>query len=60
MCYSAFWLAPFSIPFDHVCASDLLLIDHSGNVIAGGKPGDGQLCEFHSAITTFVSDRRIG
>ncbi|RSH90308.1 hypothetical protein EHS25_001642 [Saitozyma podzolica] len=39
----AFWLAPFSIPFDHVCASDLLLIDHNGNVIAGGKPGDGQL-----------------
>ncbi|GFZ49199.1 hypothetical protein JCM24511_06949 [Saitozyma sp. JCM 24511] len=39
----AFWLAPFSIPFDHVCASDLLLIDHSGNVIAGGRPGDGQL-----------------
>lgn len=40
---SAFWVNPYGIAFDQMTVSDLLLIDHDGNVLEGGKPGEGQL-----------------
>ncbi|BEI95630.1 hypothetical protein CcaverHIS631_0105790 [Cutaneotrichosporon cavernicola] len=39
----AFWVNPYGVAFDQMTASDLLLIDHDGNVLGGGKDGDGQL-----------------
>jgi ribulose-5-phosphate 4-epimerase/fuculose-1-phosphate aldolase len=41
---SAFWVNPYGVAFDLLTVSDLLLIDHDGNVLEGGKPGDGQIC----------------
>ncbi|KAI5476107.1 hypothetical protein MNV49_000425 [Pseudohyphozyma bogoriensis] len=34
-----FWVTPFGKQFAHMTASDLLLIDHHGKVVMGGKPG---------------------
>ena len=42
---SAFWINPFAVGFDEMCVSDLLLVDVDGNVLEGGKPGEGQICE---------------
>lgn len=39
----AFWVNPYGVAFGQMTASDLLLIDHDGNVLEGGRPGDGQL-----------------
>ncbi|ORY24482.1 class II aldolase/adducin domain protein [Naematelia encephala] len=40
----AFWVNPYGVAFDLMTVSDLLLIDHDGNVLEGsGKPGDGQI-----------------
>lgn len=33
-----FWVNPFGVAFSLMTVSDLLLIDHEGNVIGGGKP----------------------
>ncbi|KAF8511522.1 class II aldolase/adducin N-terminal [Gautieria morchelliformis] len=33
-----FWVNPFGVAFALMTVSDLLLIDHQGNVIGGGKP----------------------
>lgn len=32
-----FWVNPFGTPFSHIKKSDLLLVDHEGNVVDGGK-----------------------
>ncbi|KAI9324640.1 class II aldolase/adducin domain protein [Zopfochytrium polystomum] len=50
-----FWVNPFGRPFSMITLSDLLLVDHEGNVVEGGKPGMGQLVnraafEIHSKI----------
>jgi len=35
---------PYGVAFDHMTASDLVLIGHDGAVLEGsGKPGNGQL-----------------
>ncbi|WWC57924.1 uncharacterized protein I303_100459 [Kwoniella dejecticola CBS 10117] len=40
----AFWVNPYGVAFDLLTVSDLLLIDHDGNILEGtGKPGDGQI-----------------
>jgi len=33
-----FWVNPFGVPFAHMNVSDLLLLDHEGNIIGGGTP----------------------
>lgn len=33
-----FWVTPFGVPFELMTASDLLLIDHRGKIVEGGKP----------------------
>ncbi|RDW68931.1 class II aldolase/adducin family protein [Aspergillus mulundensis] len=33
---STFWVNPFGVAFSQIKASDLIQVDHSGNVIAGG------------------------
>lgn len=35
---SCFWVNPYGKHFSMMTASDLLLIDHSGKIVAGGKP----------------------
>ncbi|WWC85646.1 uncharacterized protein L201_000512 [Kwoniella dendrophila CBS 6074] len=40
----AFWVNPYGVAFDLMTVSDLLLIDHDGNILENtGKPGDGQI-----------------
>lgn len=34
-----FWVNPFGLAFGLMTVSDLILVDHHGNVIGGGKPG---------------------
>lgn len=34
---TTFWVNPFGVPFAHINASDLIQVDHDGNVIAGGR-----------------------
>ncbi|KAI5474401.1 class II aldolase/adducin domain containing protein [Pseudohyphozyma bogoriensis] len=34
-----FWVNPFGLAFALMTVSDLILVDHKGNVIGGGKPG---------------------
>ncbi|KAK2739679.1 hypothetical protein FQN57_006513 [Myotisia sp. PD_48] len=34
---TTFWVNPFGVPFGHIRASDLIQVDHDGNVIAGGE-----------------------
>jgi len=49
-----FWVNPFGLAFSLMTVSDLILVDHSGAVIAGGKPGRRVVnlagFEIHSAI----------
>ncbi|WOO76428.1 class II aldolase/adducin head domain-containing protein [Vanrija pseudolonga] len=50
-----FWVNPFGLHFSRMTASDLLLVDHHGKVVGGGKPGRGQIYNaaafvIHSAI----------
>ena len=33
-----FWVNPFGLSFDLVCASDLILVDHEGTIIEGDWP----------------------
>ncbi|WWD20481.1 hypothetical protein CI109_104957 [Kwoniella shandongensis] len=40
---NAFWVNPYGVAFDLMTVSDLLLIDHDGNILEGGKSGDGQI-----------------
>jgi len=36
--HDQFWVNPFGVPFAHMTVSDLLLVDHHGKIIGGGKP----------------------
>ncbi|WRT63507.1 uncharacterized protein IL334_000412 [Kwoniella shivajii] len=41
---NAFWVNPYGVAFDLLTVSDLLLIDHDGNILEGtGRSGDGQI-----------------
>ena len=43
---SAFWVNPYGVAFNLMTVSDLLLVDHDGNILEGtGKPGNGQTCK---------------
>lgn len=45
-----FWVNPFAISFRHAKVSDLILVDHDGNVIFGQHPVNRAAFVIHSAI----------
>ncbi|WVQ82240.1 hypothetical protein IAT38_004368 [Cryptococcus sp. DSM 104549] len=51
---TSFWVNPYGLHFSRMTASDLLLIDHSGRIIAGGHPSrqryNSAAYVIHSAI----------
>lgn len=45
-----FWVNPFGMYFGHICVSDLLLVNHQGNVVAGDRPVNAAAFAIHSQI----------
>ena len=45
-----FWVNSFGMNFRHVKSSDLILVDHEGNVVYGSKPVNRAAFVLHSAI----------
>ena len=45
-----FWVNPFGMPFSHIRVSDLLLVDHSGEVIEGDYAVNQAAFAIHSGI----------
>jgi ribulose-5-phosphate 4-epimerase/fuculose-1-phosphate aldolase len=45
-----FWVNPFGMSFRHVKQSDLILVDHEGNVVYGTRPVNRAAFVIHSAI----------
>ncbi len=45
-----FWVNPFGLSFDLVCASDLILVDHEGTVVEGDWPVNQAAFAIHSQV----------
>jgi ribulose-5-phosphate 4-epimerase/fuculose-1-phosphate aldolase len=45
-----FWVNPFAVSFRHIRVSDLLLVNHSGDVVYGSRPVNRAAFVIHSAI----------
>ncbi len=45
-----FWVNPFGMSFKHITVSDLLLVDHDGNVVEGGRPVNRAAFAIHSQV----------
>jgi ribulose-5-phosphate 4-epimerase/fuculose-1-phosphate aldolase len=45
-----FWVNPFGMSFRHVRASDLILVNHSGDVVHGTRPVNRAAFVIHSAV----------
>ena len=45
-----FWVNPFGLSFRHMRVSDLILVDHEGNVVYGSSPVNRAAFVIHSAI----------
>src|SRR5262245_39939258 len=45
-----FWVNPLGIYFGHMTASDLILVDHKGNVLEGSRPVNRAAFAIHSQI----------
>ena len=45
-----FWVNPFGLSFRHMRVSDLLLVDHNGDVVYGSTPVNRAAFVIHSAI----------
>jgi ribulose-5-phosphate 4-epimerase/fuculose-1-phosphate aldolase len=45
-----FWVNPFAISFRHAKVSDLILVDHDGNVVYGKHPVNRAAFIIHSAV----------
>jgi ribulose-5-phosphate 4-epimerase/fuculose-1-phosphate aldolase len=45
-----FWVNPFGMSFRHVRVSDLILVNHSGDVVYGSRPVNRAAFVIHSAI----------
>jgi ribulose-5-phosphate 4-epimerase/fuculose-1-phosphate aldolase len=45
-----FWVNPFGMSFRHVRVSDLILVDHSGNVVYGSQPVNRAAFVIHAAV----------
>ncbi|GAB4373774.1 MAG: class II aldolase/adducin family protein [Elainellaceae cyanobacterium] len=45
-----FWVNPFGVYFGHICVSDLLLVNHQGEVVEGDRPVNAAAFAIHSQI----------
>lgn len=45
-----FWVNPFGLSFDLICASDLILVDHEGTVVEGDWPVNQAAFAIHSQV----------
>jgi ribulose-5-phosphate 4-epimerase/fuculose-1-phosphate aldolase len=45
-----FWVNPFGTHFGHIRVSDLILVNHQGEVVEGDKPVNGAAFAIHSQI----------
>ncbi|MBV9101318.1 MAG: class II aldolase/adducin family protein [Candidatus Dormibacteraeota bacterium] len=45
-----FWVNPFGVYFGHIKASDLICVDHSGNVVEGDRPVNAAAFTIHSQL----------
>jgi ribulose-5-phosphate 4-epimerase/fuculose-1-phosphate aldolase len=45
-----FWVNPFTMPFSHVRASDLILVNHEGEVVDGKWPVNAAAFAIHSQV----------
>lgn len=45
-----FWVNPFGMSFRHVRVSDLILVDHQGNVVVGDAPVNRAAFVIHAAV----------
>ena len=45
-----FWVNPFGMSFKQIRVSDLLLVDHEGNVVEGSWPVNGAAFAIHSQV----------
>lgn len=45
-----FWVNPFITPFSRITVSDLLLVNHEGEVVEGDRPVNGAAFAIHAAI----------
>ena len=45
-----FWVNPFGMYFGHIRVSDLLLVNHKGEVVEGNKPVNAAAFAIHSQI----------
>jgi ribulose-5-phosphate 4-epimerase/fuculose-1-phosphate aldolase len=45
-----FWVNPFGMSFRHICVSDLLLVNHQGEVVQGRRPVNRAAFVIHAAI----------
>lgn len=45
-----FWVNPFGMPFAHIRVSDLVLVNHDGDVVQGDRPVNGAAFAIHSQV----------
>lgn len=45
-----FWVNPFGVNFKHISVSDLICVDHDGNVVIGNRPVNGAAFAIHSRV----------
>lgn len=45
-----FWVNPFGMNFKHIKVSDLICVDHEGNVVVGDRPVNGAAFAIHSRV----------
>jgi ribulose-5-phosphate 4-epimerase/fuculose-1-phosphate aldolase len=45
-----FWVNPFAVPFAHIKASDLILVNHAGEVVQGRYPVNAAAFAIHSQV----------
>jgi ribulose-5-phosphate 4-epimerase/fuculose-1-phosphate aldolase len=45
-----FWVNPFGMHFGHITTSDLILVNHQGEVVEGDRPVNGAAFAIHSQV----------
>src|ERR1700679_1953356 len=51
-----FWVNPFGMHFGHITVSDLICVDHTGEVVVGDEPVNRAAFTIHSAVHTARPD----
>jgi ribulose-5-phosphate 4-epimerase/fuculose-1-phosphate aldolase len=51
-----FWVNPFGMHFSHIRASDLILVNHQGDVVQGDRPVNGAAFAIHSQVHAARTD----